>query len=81
MADRASVGRALLTALAGLTAYEGESLAAGDLLDLSGDDPGEAFTAALSVAAALAREVRRLGGDPDEVLARVYRKADALAYS
>lgn len=80
MATRVSAGQALLTALAGLTAYgagEDGLLALGT----EAEDPGESFAAAVGVAALLAGEVRRLGGDPDALLARVYDKATELAYS
>lgn len=82
MTRRASAGQALLTALAGLTAYEAGEPAAGLLaLESEAGDPGEAFASAVGIASLMADEVRKLGGDPDALLARVYDKATELAYS
>jgi hypothetical protein len=78
-----STGQALLTALAGLHAYEAavmpEELDA--LLAMGEEAPGETFVGVLALASRLAEEVRKLGGDPDALLARVYDKASELAYS
>lgn len=80
MAGRMSTGRALLTALAGVTAFEG-GVPALDIIEMGEEAPGESFSAAVAVAAKLAEEVRRLGGDPDEVRRRIYDVASELAYS
>lgn len=80
MTARVSYGQALLTVLAGLTAY-GAGEAGCYELGAEAEDPGESFAAAVGVTALLADEVRRLGGDPDALLARVYDKATELAYS
>jgi hypothetical protein len=89
VASRVSPGQSLLTALAGLTAYEAGAYP-GDLLDTRAEKPEEAeqlrtaadaFAAALAVASRLAEEVRRLGGDPDALRLRIYDKASELAYS
>jgi hypothetical protein len=69
----------MLTALAGLTAYDAGESAAGLLA--MGDEPGDAFASAVGIASLMADEVRKLGGDPDALLARVYDKATELAYS
>lgn len=81
MAGRMRASQALLTALAGLTAYEGGSLGTEQLLAMGEEAPGETFVAALAVASRLAEEVRRLGGDPDALRRRVYDRASDLAYS
>lgn len=82
MTGRASAGQALLTALAGLTAYNAGESAAGLLEPAYGaGDPPAAFASAVGIASLLADEVRKLGGDPDALLARVYDKATELAYS
>jgi hypothetical protein len=80
VAGRVTAGQSLLTALAGLTAYQA-GLPAGELLALGAGEPGESFAAAVGIAALLAEEVRRLGGDPDVILRGVYDKASSLAYS
>ncbi len=83
MAVRMSPGQALLTALAGLTAYEDPKrrMSSQDIAAMPGDGAGEAFLGAVAVASRLAEEVRRLGGDPSALLTRVYGKATELAYS
>lgn len=80
MAGRMSPGQALLSALAGLTAYEAGRPRA-ELTALADESPDDAFVAALAVASKLAEEVRRLGGDPDGLRLRIYDKASELAYS
>jgi hypothetical protein len=79
MADRPSPSQALLTALAGVTAYEAGLH--GEVLKMGAEDPGWSFGGAVALASRLAQEVRRLGGDPDELLRVVYSKAADLATS
>lgn len=83
MAGRLNNGEALLTALAGLTAYEAARTPADleALLAMGAEAPGETFAGALALAGRLAQEVRALGGDPDALLARIYGRASELAYS
>jgi hypothetical protein len=80
VAGRMSPGQSLLTALAGLTAYEAGA-SSDDLRAMAAEGPGDAFAAALAVASRLAEEVSRLGGDPASLRARIYDKASDLAYS
>jgi hypothetical protein len=77
MADRPSPAQGLLTALAGVTAYEAGLHA--EVLEMGAEEPGWAFGGAVALASRLADEVRRLGGDPDELLTRVYTRACAPA--
>ena len=81
MASRSS-GHAMLTALAGFNAFEA-GLPAEQVLSMGAEaqDPDETFTAALGIAALMAAELRRLGGDPDAILARVYNAGSRIAYS
>lgn len=83
MASPMSPGQSLLTALAGLTAYDDPErrMSPQDIAALPGDGAAEAFLGAVAVASRLAEEVRRLGGDPGALLGRVYGKATELAYS
>ena len=79
MASRMSPGQSMLTALAGLTAYEaGQD---GEVLAMGAEAPGEAFAGAVAVASRLASELRRHGIDPAPLLGRIYDKASDLAYS
>jgi hypothetical protein len=81
VSSRVSSGQALLTALAGLTAYEGGLTSAAELMSMAGDSPDMSFVAALAVASRLGEEVRRLGGDPDALRLGIYDKASAMAFS
>jgi hypothetical protein len=63
--------QSVLTALAGLTAYRAGMHR--DVLEI-GAEP-MAFAGAIALAEKLTEELRRAGGDPDEVLARVYAAA------
>jgi hypothetical protein len=80
VAGRLNNGQALLTALAGLSAYETGAPAA-ELLAMGEEAPAETFVAALAIASALARELERLGGNPDGLRSRIYDKASQLAYT
>jgi hypothetical protein len=79
VASRMSPGQSMLTALAGLTAYEAGQDS--EVLAMGAEAPGEAFAGAVAVAARLACELRRHGIDPAPLLSRIYDKASDLAYS
>jgi hypothetical protein len=66
---------ALLTALAGATAYDEAMFS--EVLAMA-TDPA-AFAGAIALAAKLAQEVDRLGGDSKAVRRRVYDQAQAMA--
>jgi hypothetical protein len=78
VAGRVTAGQAMLTAIAGLTAYEGGMAA--DVPAMA-DPDGDAFAGAVAVASRLADELRRHGVDPAPLLGRIYDKASELAYS
>lgn len=71
--------QALLTALAGVTAYRKDMNT--EVLAMGEQEPGWAFAGAVALSCWLAEEVRRLGGDPDELLRRVYCAAYDLTPS
>ena len=62
--------QAVLDAMAGVTAYEADMF--GEVLAVSSP---AAFAGAVALVAKLKEEVRKLGGDPDELLRRVYARA------
>jgi hypothetical protein len=70
-------GQGLLSALAGLTAFEAGEF--GEVADMAADPL--AFAGTLVLASKLAAEVDRLGGDSAALLARIYDRASGLAYS
>ena len=79
MASRVRPGQAMLTALAGLTAYE--SGMAADVSAIGAENPGESFAGAVAIASRLSDELRRHGIDPAPLLGRIYDKASEMAYS
>jgi hypothetical protein len=70
-------GRALLAALAGLTAFDCDDI--GEVMAVAADP--RACAGALMLASKLAAEVDRLGGDSMALRDRIYGQASALAYS
>jgi hypothetical protein len=69
------MNQALLTSLAGVTAFE-----AGlwdEVLAMGAESPAN-FAAATGLVIRLKAEVARLGGDPDALLSRLYGQAAAL---
>jgi hypothetical protein len=71
--------QALLTALAGVTAYRADMK--DEVLSMGAEDPGMAFAGAVSLACWLSDEVRALGGDPEALMRRVYCAASKMAPS
>ena len=72
--------QALLTALAGVTALENSMYP--EVKEMGREDvTGDSFAAAVALAARMMDEVRRLGGDPGDLMRRVYLAATDLAPS
>jgi hypothetical protein len=78
VAPRLKTSEALLTALAGLTAYEAGMY--GEVLEQAAEAPGLTYAGALAVAAELKAEVTRLGGDADALIHGIYCRASAPAF-
>jgi hypothetical protein len=73
----ASPYEAVQTAIAGVHAYDsGQHL---EVLQMGAADPAGAFGGAVALASRLADEVRKLGGDPEVIMDRIFCKAYDLA--
>jgi hypothetical protein len=76
VADRREQGAAVLTALAGVTAYQ-DGLH-GEVLAMGAESPGWAFAGVVGLLDRFAAEIDRLGGDSAALRARVYDKAHEM---